>query len=109
MSVRRRPALAWRAAAAVVMLLAALRVDAAEEPDCDAWLALSRDNRLEVMGSVIEQNIGPPESSALAACLWSVYDQIADHTTGACMRDGGSYGAAVRAALDTAVEFCDQR
>lgn len=78
----------------------------ADEPSCEAWAALKPKDRLVVIGSALEQRVGRPESSKLAACLWSIYEQIADHTTEICVRDGGAYGPAARIALDSAIDFC---
>jgi hypothetical protein len=79
---------------------------AAQEPSCEAWEALKPNDRLVVIGSALEQQVGRPESSRLAACLWSIYEQIADHTTEICARDGGAFGQAARIALDSAIDFC---
>jgi hypothetical protein len=68
--------------------------------------ALKPKDRFVVIGSALEQHVGRPESSKLAACLWSIYEQIADHTTEICRRDGGAYGPAARVALDSAIDFC---
>ncbi|HTO68980.1 MAG TPA: hypothetical protein VMR31_03895 [Myxococcota bacterium] len=77
-----------------------------EAPTCKGWAALKRDDRLVVVGTVLENKVGRPEKSKLAECLWGIYDQIADHTTELCAQGGSEYDQALGAALKSAIGFC---
>ena len=79
-------------------------------PTCAGWFELSSTDRLVVVGSALQREVGRPESSPLAGCLWSIYDQIADHTGAICTKNGGgSFDEASNLAFSSAVDFCSSR
>ena len=59
-----------------------------------------------MIGSALEQKVGRPTDSKLAACLWGIVDLIADHTTEICAQRGGSFEDAVGVAFGSAIDFC---
>lgn len=91
------------------LLVSASPGNSDEGPTCASWSALSANNRFIVIGSVLEERVGRPETSKRAACLWTISEQIVDHTTEICARDGGLLALAARLALDSAINFCDSR
>ena len=84
----------------------ALHGSEASAPDCDDWRALSAKDRFVVIGASLEQKVGRPTASTLAACLWSMSDAIADHTTDLCARGNVTYSEALRVSFATAIDFC---
>lgn len=46
-----------------------------DAPDCVGWAALTLNERFAVIGSALEQKVGRPAESKLAACLWSISDR----------------------------------
>lgn len=75
---------------------------------CAGWHALDTSQHTVVVGSVLEMEVGAPESSLVAACLWAISDQIADHV-GALCDAGRPYGEASKLAFTTAEAFCRQK
>lgn len=72
---------------------------------CAGWHGLDKSQHTVVVGSVLEMEVGAPESSLVAACLWAISDQIADHV-GALCDAGRPYGEASKVAFTTAEAFC---
>ena len=75
---------------------------------CTAWHALDPKQRFLVVGSALQNQVGRPETSPLADCLWAISDQIAQHTVDLCTT-GRSYSEAIGLAFSTAIEFCQSK
>lgn len=76
---------------------------------CADWETLNQKDRIVVIGSALEQKVGRPTDSKLAACLWGIVDLIADHATEICAQRGGSFDAAVGVAFRSAIDFCQTK
>lgn len=81
---------------------------ATQSPNCRDWIQLAPKKRFLVVGNALEKQVGKPDTSPLAGCLWSIPDLIADHIVELC-HSGKPYDEATHVAFSTAIEYCNSK
>jgi hypothetical protein len=73
---------------------------------CAAWGKLSREDQFVVVGSALEAQVGKPDASPFAACMWSKAESIASQIASLCTRPKMTYSKANGDAFARAIKAC---
>jgi hypothetical protein len=76
---------------------------------CAQWQKFSREQQTYAMSQFVARSLPPSLTDKARACMNGITDQIADHATGLCKRDGGDLSPAATTAISTALDFCQQK